>query len=108
LTINYAGNGSGSVTTAYIGTLVVPPSTYAYGTVVTLTAVPNSTSSFAGWSGAVSGLTNPITLTMDSNKIVTATFNLLGPTYYLEFRLTAILDAFSTHMPPHMVVSRAQ
>jgi parallel beta-helix repeat protein len=82
LTINYAGNGSGSVATDFRGTLVVPPSAYTYGTVVTLTAVPSMTSSFGGWSGAVSGLTNPITLTMDGNKTVTATFNLLGPTYY--------------------------
>ena len=69
LTINTAGNGRGSVTTNPSG------STFVAGTVVTLTAVPSSTSSFAGWSGDVSGLTNPITLTMGTDKTVTARFS---------------------------------
>jgi CSLREA domain-containing protein len=76
LSIKYAGNGTGTVTdTLASGTLVLP-SIYAYGSVVTLTASADADSLFAGWSGDVTGLTNPITLTMDSNKTVTATFSL--------------------------------
>lgn len=47
---------------------------YDHGTVVSLTASQDSTSSFGGWSGDLSGATNPQSLTMDGNKTVTATF----------------------------------
>ena len=49
---------------------------YDYGTVVTLTATPAVGYNFAGWSGAVTGTTNPVSLTMDGPKSVTATFTL--------------------------------
>jgi len=48
--------------------------TYTEGTVVTLTAVPNPGWQFAVWGGNLSGNTNPTTITMDSNKTVTANF----------------------------------
>jgi uncharacterized repeat protein (TIGR02543 family) len=60
--------GSGSVTK------VPDQASYASGTVVTLTAVPDIGWSFSAWSGALSGSTNPTTITMDSDKAVTATF----------------------------------
>jgi uncharacterized repeat protein (TIGR01451 family) len=69
LTINMAGTGSGTVTRN-------PNSaTYMHGTVVTLTANANTGSSFAGWSGDALGAANPVVITMDANKTVTATFN---------------------------------
>jgi parallel beta-helix repeat protein len=68
LTISYAGNGSGLVS------LDPPGGSYDYGTIVTLTAVADPSSSFTGWSGDAGGTTNPITLTMDADKAVTATF----------------------------------
>ena len=43
-------------------------------TVVTLTATAASGWTFAGWSGAVTGSTNPASVTMDAAKSVTATF----------------------------------
>ncbi len=68
LTVNYAGTGRGSV-------LLNPPGPgYTAGSVVTLTAVPSSTSAFAGWSGDVVTTTNPLVLIMDTTKSVTATF----------------------------------
>ncbi|MCX5645463.1 MAG: InlB B-repeat-containing protein [Phycisphaerae bacterium] len=48
--------------------------TYAPGEQVTLTAFPASGCKFKNWSGALSGSTNPATLTMDANKSVTAVF----------------------------------
>jgi hypothetical protein len=48
--------------------------TYSYGTIVTLTAFPDAGWIFAGWSGAVSDTSNPITVNMTSNKAVNATF----------------------------------
>jgi hypothetical protein len=49
---------------------------YTHGTIVTLTAVAASGYGFDQWSGAVSGSTNPQTITMDSDKSVTAKFAL--------------------------------
>jgi uncharacterized repeat protein (TIGR02543 family) len=51
---------------------------YAEGTLVTLTAAPAVGNSFVGWSGALSGSTNPQTVTMNADKTVTAEFMLGG------------------------------
>jgi uncharacterized repeat protein (TIGR02543 family) len=48
--------------------------TYAVGTAVSITAMPASGYVFAGWSGNLSGSANPISITMDANKVVTANF----------------------------------
>jgi len=49
---------------------------YIAGTVVQVTAVPNSSYAFINWSGDASGTSNPVSITMDANKSVTA--NLIG------------------------------
>ena len=49
-------------------------STYGNGDTVSLTATPNSGYAFTNWTGDASGSTNPITLTMNGNKTVTANF----------------------------------
>ena len=46
--------------------------TYDNGTVVELTAVPDAGYQFDSWSGDASGTTNPISVTMDADKTVTA------------------------------------
>jgi uncharacterized repeat protein (TIGR02543 family) len=58
------------------GTVAKTPNqtSYTSGQSVTLQAVPNSGYTFTGWSGALTGTTNPATLVMDSNKSVTANF----------------------------------
>ena len=48
---------------------------YTYGQVVQLTANPSAGWYFSSWGGNLSGSTNPTTITMTSNKSVTATFN---------------------------------
>jgi uncharacterized repeat protein (TIGR02543 family) len=72
LTTNTVGNGT--------VTLNPPGGTYDAGTVVTVTAAPDSGWQFDGWSGDLSGSTNPTTITMNSNKSVTATFSEVGTT----------------------------
>jgi hypothetical protein len=59
------------------GTVTKDPdaATYAYGTSVTLTAFPGSGSFFVGWSGDASGPDNPISVPIDGDKSVTATFS---------------------------------
>ncbi|MFY7671904.1 InlB B-repeat-containing protein, partial [Tenacibaculum sp. MEBiC06402] len=49
--------------------------TYDDGTVVTLTAVPDSGYQFDSWSGDATGNTTQITVTMDGDKTVTASFS---------------------------------
>jgi Zn-dependent metalloprotease len=66
LTTNVVGQGS--------ITLDPAGGTYPEGTVVTLTAVPDAGWRFDSWSGDLSGTQNPTTITMNSDKNVTATF----------------------------------
>lgn len=58
------------------GDITVNPlkGTYDFNEVVTVTAVPDSGWVFNGWSGAVTGSTASKTITMNSNKAITATF----------------------------------
>ena len=66
LSINIVGAGSVSAD---------PSKTYyTAGEVVTLTATADPGWSFAGWSGDLSGATNPATLTITGHTAVTATF----------------------------------
>ena len=72
LTTNVSGSGS-----------VNPSSgTYASGSAVTLTATPSSGWTFSNWSGDASGSSNPVTITMNSNKSVTAVFTQTTTTNY--------------------------
>jgi chitinase len=48
---------------------------YAHGRIVTLTAVADLDWVFTDWSGDASGSDNPIAITMDGDKLVTATFS---------------------------------
>src|SRR5204863_385729 len=65
-----------SVRTAGSGTVAKSPNqaSYNYGTVVQLTATPSTGWHFVGWSGDTSGSANPLSVTMDRNKSMTATF----------------------------------
>jgi endoglucanase len=67
-TLTTAVNGSGSVARSPSATQ------YAGGTQVTLTATPASGNQFAGWTGDLSGITNPQSITMLANRSVTANF----------------------------------
>ncbi|MBI5555038.1 MAG: fibronectin type III domain-containing protein, partial [Elusimicrobia bacterium] len=48
--------------------------TYASGSSVILTAIPNTGYAFTNWSGDLKGKTNPNSITMNANKSVTAKF----------------------------------
>jgi pectate lyase len=69
-------------------------SSYASGTVVTLTATPAAGFQFSGWSGDLTGSANPATITMNSNKTVTATFTTVGGTG--PFTLTITVNGTGT------------
>lgn len=62
--------------TAVNGSVAKNPNqpTYASGSMVQLTATPNSGYNFTGWSGDATGSANPLTVTMNANKNITANF----------------------------------
>src|SRR5207247_724175 len=66
-----------SVSPAGTGSVEASPAqpTYAPGSTVTLTAHPSNGFEFLGWGGDASGSDNPLTVTMDGPKNVTARFN---------------------------------
>ena len=66
LTVGVTGSGS-------VG-LNPPGGVYPAGTSVELTATPLPGSSFAGWSGDLTGSINPATLVMNGDRAVTAAF----------------------------------
>jgi hypothetical protein len=70
LSLNIIGSGNGSINLSPSG------GNYPAGTVVTLTGIPAANSSFTSWSGDLIGALNPVTITMDSAKDVTADFTL--------------------------------
>lgn len=55
---------------------------YADGAIVELAATPDFGYEFTGWSGDATGTDNPLTVSMDANKTITANFTML-PTYTL-------------------------
>jgi hypothetical protein len=70
-----------------------PGGVYDAGTVVTLTAEPDSDYLFTGWSGALGGDDNPATIVMDDDRDVTATFRRLRTlTTGVKGRGSVVLD----------------
>lgn len=84
-----AGNG---------GTVATTPTavTYAYGTLVTVTAMPDENFAFAGWTGDVPAgqeTANPITIFVNTDKAVNATFYALpDPADYKVTYKNCIVD----------------
>jgi len=79
LTVTKAGSGGGTVASSPRGIIcgATCSASYINGTVVTLTAAPDTPgSTFAGWSGACTG-TGTCSVTMSAAKSVTATFNVI-------------------------------
>ncbi len=62
--------------------------TYDQGTLVTLTAVPQTNWTFVQWEGDLTGSTNPITAAIDSNMHVTARF----ASIFTQYELTVNVD----------------
>jgi hypothetical protein len=75
LTVARTGSGTGDVNSepAGIACGATCSAEFVEGTVVTLTAAPNATSVFTGWSGACSGK-GACVVAMDAAQAVTATF----------------------------------
>jgi List-Bact-rpt repeat protein len=80
LTVVFAGNGSGTVTSSPSGincanTAASCSASFSSGTSVTLTATPVGSSSFGGWSGGCTNSSSNCTFSLQGDTTVTATFN---------------------------------
>ena len=76
-------------TTAVNGTLTRNPNqtNFTMGQSVTLTAIPNAGYTFSGWTGSTNGLTNPLTLVMNTNNNITALFKYPGDDFIVALPL---------------------
>ncbi len=87
LTPNFVSNKYWLNLNANNGTITRNPdqSLYDSGMVVQLTADADDYYRFAGWGGDASGNANPITIMMNSNKTITALFE-INPNYLVRYR----------------------
>jgi uncharacterized repeat protein (TIGR02543 family) len=74
-TLTVSKSGSGTVSGSGISCGSTCSASYASGTTVTLTATPDAGATFTGWSGAATGTANPVTLTMNGDLTLTASFS---------------------------------
>jgi gliding motility-associated-like protein len=85
---NVTSNPSGINTASSLNSANFPN-----GSDVTLTAVANGGGSFINWSGDVSGSTNPLTVTLNSDMNIIANF---GPPYFVPTLTTTAASSVTT------------
>ena len=100
-----------TVDTVGQGSVSLDPSggSYPLGTSVSLTAIPSSGWYFGGWSGDLGGIANPVSITMDAEKSVTANFTQipLDATYYVDNTSPSCSDSGSgTLAAPFCTIGR--
>lgn len=93
------------------GTTDPAPDTYTdYGGIkVAITAIPDSGYAFSEWSGDASGNENPITITMDKDKSITAIFTSLdeeGETGSWELNCFIATAAYDSPLHSHVEILR--
>ena len=86
ITGNFTLNAYTLNVTSTNGSVVKNPSqaTYNHGTSVQLTATPNTGYTFTSWSGDATGSTNPLTVSMTSNKNITANYTAVAGSFILN------------------------
>ena len=83
------------------GTAIKNPvlTSYNSGAIVQITATPSTGYTFTGWSGDATGALNPLSVTMNANKNITANFALTGS----GFSLNVVANNGSVLKNPNMV-----
>jgi hypothetical protein len=90
--LTVAHTGSGSVAqTPYLAS-------YTAGSVVTLTATPGTGYAFKSWSGALTGMANPVVVTLDADRSVTANFERIATLPPTSAESTLTLQIGNTRM----------
>ncbi|MCC5940047.1 MAG: DUF3494 domain-containing protein [Balneolaceae bacterium] len=102
ITANFTAITAGTYTlniTASNGSVEKDPDQQSYeaGSQVVLTAIPADGYVFSSWSGDASGSNNPLTVTMDSNKNITANFTAIDAD---TFTLSVTAENGSVNIDP--------
>ena len=71
--ISVTPSGAGRVS-GLTGTVSGLVQSYNEGSVFNITALPYSRYAFVEWTGSIQSTDNPVRITMDSNKVITAIF----------------------------------
>lgn len=92
LAVTKTGSGTGKVTSAPAGIDCgsTCSASFTNGTAVTLTATPDASMRFAGWSGACSGSTTTCQVTIDAAKTATAAFEPVQTNTQLKLYLPVV------------------
>ena len=96
--------GKGGTTDPLPGTHI-----YGSGTDVRLTAVPEEGYEFIGWSVDATGSENPITITIDEDKLIAASFSGIGEEAeksFWELNCFIVTAAYGSPLHPHVEVLR--
>ena len=100
LEVQRSGTGTGTVTSTPVGITCGADCTEGYppGTMVTLGAVADPNSTFAGWSGGGCAGTGPCTVVVNAPTLVTATFTTLCASGSRTFMFVGAAQSFT--VPP--------
>lgn len=99
LTVNKAGTGSGTITSVPAGISCGGncSASFGTGTQLVLTAIPDSNSSFTGWTGGGCAGTGTCSIALNSDTAVTATFGTLSPVAAFNARATTVNGPFTVN-----------
>jgi uncharacterized repeat protein (TIGR02543 family) len=96
-----------TVTTNGFGSISPSGGTYPSGSNVVLTATANAGYAFTGWSGAVTGTNNPLTVAMTSNKALTGNFAFATNSVPTAIALTAQISWLASNGVNYQVQAAA-
>ena len=85
LSLTKGGTGNGKVKVNSVLHNLPYSEQFTSGASVNLEAVPDADNTFTGWSGSITSNTNPISVTMNANKNITANFAPVIPGVPLDF-----------------------
>ena len=90
------------------GTTNPSPNIYSYdiGAEISIEAIPDENYRFVDWTGDASGTINPIIITMDSDKSVTANFKAIPPSPKAEDGCFIATAAYGSPIHPHLDILR--
>jgi len=95
LTILRTGNGQGKVTTSPAG------SSFKKGTLVTLVALPAPHSVFEGWRGNCAGSSPTCTVSLSTDRAVTASFSLKTYAIHVRPPVNGVIHPYGTVKAAH-------